>query len=137
MFNELNGFSVEKVVKQVEDARKEVQEMYRMDVVPLIKCAIVANVRDETEFKMLKGEFKLIETYTGKSTYVVSINSAVARIPVDVEGIGEATIYNNNFYKAPSRLLFFFLAFLGLALLYLLFRCYKSWKLGKLRQIKK
>lgn len=111
--------------------------MYRVDVMPLIQCSIVANVRDETEFKMLKGEFKLVETFAGKSSHVVSINSAVVRVPVDVAGVGEATIYNNNFYKPPSRLLYFLLVFLCLALLYLLFRCYRAWKLGKLGQLKK
>lgn len=79
----------------------------------------------------------MVEKYGGKSTHVVSINSAVMRVPVEVSGVGEASVYNNNFYKPPSRLLYFFLAFLGLGVLYLVFRCYKSWKLGKLRQFKK
>lgn len=55
MLNELSGFSVDKVVKQVEEKAKEVQEMYRMDVVPLVNCSIKVNVRDEAEFKLVKG----------------------------------------------------------------------------------
>lgn len=137
MLSELSGFSVEKVVSQLEEKAKEVQEMYRMDVVPLINCSIVVNVRDEAEFKMIKGEFKLIETFAEKSKHVVSINSAVVRVPVEVAGIGEATVYNNNFYKPPSRLLYFLLAFVALGGLYLAYRCYRAWRLGKLRQIKK
>lgn len=79
----------------------------------------------------------MLETYGGKSQHMVSINSAVLRVPVEVAGIAEATVYNNNFYKPPSRMLYVFLAFLGLGVLYLAFRCYRSWQKGKLRQFKK
>lgn len=79
----------------------------------------------------------LVESYSdGVINRTASLNTAAARVPVRVDGVAKATLYNPNFYHAPSKLWYVLAAVLLAGAIYGLYRAYCWWQARKLKNAK-
>jgi SPX domain protein involved in polyphosphate accumulation len=55
----ISGFKLDNFISEMTEIRKDVENFAKMDVLPLVSTTIVAHLKDETEFGMLKAELKI------------------------------------------------------------------------------
>ena len=91
-------------------------------LLPYFKTSVDVKVREATEFETIRIQLKLLELYRRKVHLVVTgVNDIEIQIPVQVEGVGKATIYSINFNsKGVSRWVYLTVLLIGLSLVYLI-----------------
>ena len=76
---------------------------------------------------------RIQETYSkGTHRHLISLNAPSVRIPVRVDTVAKATLYNPNFYHAPSKLWYILGASLIIGAIYGIYRLYGWWQRRKL-----
>lgn len=85
----------------------------------------------------IKVELSIKEKYlSGSHIEHTSLNAAYARIPIYVGGVGEAILYNPNFYQATSKWWYVLGGAVVFGLVYGLYALYGKWRRKRINKVK-